>query len=83
MLHPRPGESGRAPRHEVPSSRWIPTPAYPFVRDELMLDGNARLNLATFVSTWMEPQAQRLMAEMLEGASGARYSQVGAGMRRG
>ena len=27
-----------------------------------MLDGNARLNLATFVSTWMEPQAQLLMA---------------------
>lgn len=28
-----------------------------------MLDGNARLNVATFVSTWMEPQADRLMAE--------------------
>ena len=28
-----------------------------------MLDGNARLNLATFVTTWMEPQADRLMAE--------------------
>ena len=32
------------------------------VRDELMLDGNARLNLATFVSTWMEPEATDLMA---------------------
>jgi glutamate decarboxylase len=32
------------------------------VRDELMLDGNARLNLATFVSTWMEPEASALMA---------------------
>ena len=29
------------------------------IHDELMLDGNARLNLATFVTTWMEPQAQR------------------------
>jgi glutamate decarboxylase len=28
-----------------------------------MLDGNARLNLATFVTTWMEPQAEKLMAE--------------------
>ena len=28
-----------------------------------MLDGNARTNVATFVSTWMEPQAERLMAE--------------------
>src|SRR5262249_16939217 len=32
------------------------------VHDELMLDGNARLNLATFVTTWMEPQAVLLMA---------------------
>jgi len=28
-----------------------------------MLDGNARLNVATFVTTWMEPQAQKLMSE--------------------
>ena len=31
-----------------------------------MLDGNARLNLATFVTTWMEPQAEKLMAECLD-----------------
>ena len=31
-----------------------------------MLDGNARLNLATFVTTWMEPQAKLLMAECLD-----------------
>jgi glutamate decarboxylase len=37
--------------------------AYQLVHDELMLDGNARLNLATFVTTWMEPQARQLMAE--------------------
>src|SRR4029453_665628 len=30
------------------------------------LDGNARLNVATFVTTWMEPQAQRLMAECVD-----------------
>src|SRR5690242_21903388 len=36
------------------------------VRDELMLDGNARLNLATFVTTWMEPEAKVLMTECLE-----------------
>ena len=28
-----------------------------------MLDGNSRLNLATFVTTWMEPQAKLLMDE--------------------
>src|SRR6202020_1592709 len=31
--------------------------------DELILDGNARLNLATFVTTWMEPEAELLMSE--------------------
>nr|WP_222853556.1 glutamate decarboxylase [Fodinicola acaciae] len=37
--------------------------AYQLVHDTLILDGNAKLNLATFVTTWMEPQAARLMAE--------------------
>ena len=36
------------------------------VHDELMLDGNPRLNLATFVTTWMEPQARLLMDECLD-----------------
>jgi len=40
-----------------------PDVAYQLIHDELMLDGNARLNLATFVGTWMEPQAERLMSE--------------------
>ena len=31
-----------------------------------MLDGNARLNVATFVTTWMEPQAEQLMAECFD-----------------
>ena len=43
-----------------------PDTAYQVVKDELMLDGNARLNLATFVTTWMEPQADRLMAETFD-----------------
>jgi glutamate decarboxylase len=37
--------------------------AYQLIKDELLLDGSARLNLATFVTTWMEPQALTLMAE--------------------
>jgi glutamate decarboxylase len=37
--------------------------AYQLIHDELLLDGSARLNLATFVTTWMEPQARTLMAE--------------------
>jgi glutamate decarboxylase len=34
-----------------------PEIAYRFIHDELMLDGNSHLNLATFVTTWMDPQA--------------------------
>src|ERR1700710_2270598 len=40
--------------------------AYQLVHDELLLDGSARLNLATFVTTWMEPQAKQLMADSVD-----------------
>jgi glutamate decarboxylase len=40
--------------------------AYQLIHDELLLDGSARLNLATFVTTWMEPQARQLMAECVD-----------------
>ena len=59
-------ESHRLPRHELPAVELPPDVAYQIVHDELMLDGNARLNLATFVSTWMEPQVERLMAECFD-----------------
>ncbi len=38
----------------------------PVIHDEVMLDGNSRLNLATFVGTWMEPYAQRLYADTVD-----------------
>ena len=65
-IYTRPGESGHAPRHEIPEFEMAPETAYQFVRDELMLDGNARLNLATFVTTWMEPQARQLMTDTFD-----------------
>ena len=43
-----------------------PTAAYRFIHDELMLDGSSRLNLATFVTTWMDPEAEKLMAETFD-----------------
>jgi len=54
------------PRHRLPPGELPPDVAYQIIHDELMLDGNARLNLATFVSTWMEPQAEKLMAECFD-----------------
>jgi glutamate decarboxylase len=61
------GLEGRTiPRHEAPEHELPPDVAYQIIHDELMLDGNARLNVATFVTTWMEPQAERLMAECFD-----------------
>jgi glutamate decarboxylase len=59
-------EQGTIPRHRIPEGELPPDVAYQLVHDELMLDGNARLNVATFVSTWMEPQAEKLMAECFD-----------------
>jgi glutamate decarboxylase len=56
----------RIPRHEIPAGDMPADVAYQIVHDELMLDGNARMNLATFVTTWMEPQAEKLMAECFD-----------------
>ncbi|HEY3723993.1 MAG TPA: glutamate decarboxylase, partial [Acidimicrobiia bacterium] len=60
------GEASNAALREMPVDGMIPDTAYQVVHDELMLDGNARLNLATFVTTWMEPQAEKLMAETFD-----------------
>ena len=59
-------EGSSIPRHRCPDGPLSPDVAYQVIHDELMLDGNARLNVATFVTTWMEPQAQKLMAECLD-----------------
>src|SRR5262245_7923585 len=59
----RPGEVAEVPRFRVPDVSIRPQPAYKISHDELLLDGQARLNVATFVTTWMEPQAEVLMAE--------------------
>src|SRR6187397_3342168 len=59
-------EGNRIPRHELPAGELPPDVAYQIIHDELMLDGNARLNVATFVTTWMEPQAQTLMTECFD-----------------
>src|SRR3954470_20976748 len=68
-VHPmftRSGEAASVPKHRLPDRAMDPATAYQIVHDHLMLDGNARLNLATFVTTWMEPQAGRLMAESFD-----------------
>ena len=55
------GES--IPRYELPEHSMDPDVAYQLIHDELSLDGNPTLNLATFVTTWMDERADQLMAE--------------------
>jgi glutamate decarboxylase len=64
--NPALGEDIAPPTRKLAAGPIPPETAYQLIHDELMLDGNARLNLATFVTTWMEPQAGRLMAECVD-----------------
>ncbi len=50
------------PKHEFPRDEMLSRDAFQVVSDELMLDGNARQNLATFCQTWAEPEVLALMA---------------------
>jgi glutamate decarboxylase len=54
------------PTLRMPDESMDPQAAYRFIHDELMLDGSSRLNLATFVTTWMDPEAEKLMAETFD-----------------
>jgi glutamate decarboxylase len=62
----QPGEVSQVPKLRLPDGMMSPDTAYQLVLDELLLDGQSRLNLATFVTTWMEPQARLLTAECLD-----------------
>ncbi len=56
----------RAPKAQFPLLERQPRDAYQLVHDELLLDGVARMNLATFCTTWMEPEVHQLMAESID-----------------
>jgi glutamate decarboxylase len=51
------------PHHHLPEKGIGLDHAYELISSELLLDGQARLNLATFVTTWMPSTAAKLMAE--------------------
>jgi glutamate decarboxylase len=51
------------PKYEIPDEGMPANAAYEMVHDELNLDGNPALNLASFVTTWMEPEADKLIME--------------------
>jgi glutamate decarboxylase len=58
LLEPAPDQ--RLPEHGMPA-----VDAMRLIGEELVLDGIPMRNLATFVTTWMEPEANRVIAENL------------------
>jgi glutamate decarboxylase len=54
-----------APAKDFPASGMSALDAMRLVDEELVLEGDPWRNLATFVTTWMEPEAQRIVAENL------------------
>jgi glutamate decarboxylase len=49
------------PMSKFPTVEVVPAVAFQAIADELLLDGNARQNLATFCQTWEEPEIHGLM----------------------
>jgi glutamate decarboxylase len=62
-VYPSSDPSQKVPKYRIPDSEWDPRHAHELIRDELMVEGNSRLNLATFTQTWVEPEVALLMAE--------------------
>ncbi|KAI8389301.1 pyridoxal phosphate-dependent transferase [Blakeslea trispora] len=51
------------PKYQLPEEEMPANVAYRMITDELTLDGTPALNLASFVTTFMEDEATRLMTE--------------------
>ena len=69
--HIDPAYAGRlshvpVPKNRMPEEMASADAVYRLIHDELLLDGSSRLNMATFVTTWMEPEAETLMAESFD-----------------
>ncbi|CAI7739924.1 unnamed protein product [Closterium sp. NIES-54] len=57
--------SASVPKYQIPKEGIPKEAAYQMIHDELLLDCNPRLNLASFVTTWMEPECDQLIMESL------------------
>ncbi len=54
------------PKYVMPDEGMPARAAYQLINDEMNLDGNPALNLASFVTTWMEPEAEQLIKDSLD-----------------
>ncbi|MEL7206744.1 MAG: glutamate decarboxylase [Actinomycetota bacterium] len=64
-LHALPAFQHKVDPFVFPEEAMHPDAAYEILHTTLMLDGRPTLNLASFVTTWMEPQAEALIHESL------------------
>jgi glutamate decarboxylase len=55
--------SGDAKSYLFPEKSRDPDAVYRTIHDQLVLDGNSQHNLATFCTTWIEPEVKHLMDE--------------------
>nr|XP_010932487.1 glutamate decarboxylase 4 [Elaeis guineensis] len=53
------------PRYVLSANSVSKDAAYQIIHDELLLDSSPRLNLASFVTTWMEPECDKLIMEAI------------------
>ncbi len=51
--------NGRTESYEFPEARHDPQTVYQTIHDQLILDGNSQQNLATFCTTWIEPEVKQ------------------------
>ena len=65
-LYALPGAGSPLPRYRIPKESMPAPVAARLVQDELALDGNSRQNVATFCTTWSEPEVKAIMAETLD-----------------
>jgi len=62
-ISPSTDSTARIPKDRMAEGEWDPLRAHRLIRDELMVEGNARLNLATFTQTWVEREVRELLEE--------------------
>lgn len=65
-LYARSSFAEEAPKTKIPEDPMPAGTVYQLITDELNLDGNPAMNLASFVTTWMEPEARTLIREALD-----------------
>jgi glutamate decarboxylase len=56
----------QVPKYRFPPHRIEARQAAALIADQLILDGNARLNLATFCTTWVEPEVTEILARCFD-----------------